>query len=73
MDKVDFGCDFCANERNRPYHMTQLATNEEGLFLLQCPRCEALYEDSYGFTPIRRLTKDEAERVFPEAMWPDES
>jgi hypothetical protein len=67
-DAIEYGCDYCADDDNRLYgHVQQVASDEDrGFILLQCPRCDALYENTPGgFDETRRLTMLEARRAFP--------
>lgn len=59
-----FGCDHCADDQNRQYgHVEQVATHPtESAVLLRCPRCGALYSDSWRETV--RLTVEQARREF---------
>jgi hypothetical protein len=61
-----FGCDFCRDDQNRWFgHLAQLGSDERGMLLLRCPRCHALYENTAGgLDETRRLTPDEASRLF---------
>lgn len=64
---VDFGCGWCADDQNRWFgHVTQLASNDDGMLLIECPRCDALYEISAIGEETVRLTRSEAHRHFPE-------
>lgn len=66
--EVAFGCDFCRDDQNRLFgHLDQIDSDERRrMFLLQCPRCGALYENSArGQDQTRRLTKSEAEQLYP--------
>lgn len=64
---VDYGCDYCADDGNRLYgHVTQVADDERGFLLLNCPNCGALYEFNPGaYDGTRRVTETEARRLFP--------
>jgi uncharacterized C2H2 Zn-finger protein len=65
---VDFGCDYCRDDENRWFgHVTQIGSDERRrMILLKCPRCGALYENTpSGPDRTRRLTNDEAHRLFP--------
>ena len=63
----NFGCDYCRDDQNRFYgHVTQIASDEaRRMILLQCPKCDALYENApAGRDKTRRLTEDEARQLF---------
>jgi hypothetical protein len=67
-NSIEYGCDYCADDDNRSFgHVQQVASDEDrGFILLQCPRCDALYENTPGgFDETRRLTMLEARRAFP--------
>ena len=69
--RVEFGCDYCADDQNRLYgHVTQISSNaERRTILLSCPRCRALYENTTtGDDRTRRLTLEEAQELFPGAV-----
>jgi hypothetical protein len=71
MPVVDFGCGYCADDENRFYgHLTQIGSDpRRQLILLRCPRCSALYENApKGEDETRRLTEEEAARLFPGAL-----
>jgi len=61
--RIDFGCDFCADDQNQFFgHVTQIATDEaRRLILLHCSRCGAYYESTpRGADKTRRLSSAEA-------------
>ena len=65
----DFGCDYCRDDQNRLFgHVTQIASDEvRRMILLQCPRCDALYENTTaGRDRTRRLTENEARQLFAD-------
>jgi len=67
----EFGCGYCADDRNRWYgHVKQIGSSEErGMILLLCPRCGALYENTAGGADqTRRLTLAEAARLYPGSV-----
>ena len=67
-ESVEFGCDYCADDQNRWYgHVTQLAASKDRyMILIRCPRCGTLYENTPdGEDETRRLTKEEAARLYP--------
>ena len=67
--RVDFGCAYCRDDQNRLFgHVRQIASNEErGTILLQCLRCDALYENTpRGPDNTKRLTEAEAQALFPD-------
>jgi len=68
---VDFGCDFCRDDSNRLFgHVTQVGSNDSRrMILIRCPRCGTLYENTpQGPDMTRRLTEDEAKRLYPGAI-----
>jgi hypothetical protein len=68
---VDFGCAYCRDDQNRLFgHAAQIASSERRrTILLQCPRCQALYENTpQGADQTRRPTEAEASRLFPGAL-----
>jgi hypothetical protein len=65
---VEFGCEYCRDRQNFHFgHVTQIGSNvERGMVLLQCPRCDALYENTpSGADRIGRLTPQEADELYP--------
>jgi hypothetical protein len=69
--RVEFGCDYCADDQNRWHgHVAQIGANEErGTILLRCPQCGALYENTAGGDDrTRRLTTAEAARLYPGSV-----
>lgn len=67
---LEFSCDYCLDDQNRLYgHVTQIGSDESRkMILLRCPRCDALYENSYkGEDVARRLTESEARELHDSA------
>jgi hypothetical protein len=64
---VDYGCAYCAEDANRSFgHLLRVAVADDGGFLIECPRCHALYHDDGTGGDEKRLTLAEAQRVFPD-------
>jgi hypothetical protein len=67
-DEVNFGCDYCADDPSRFFgHIIQVGNDDaRRMILLRGACCGTLYENSLrGADRTRRLTDDEAKRLFP--------
>jgi len=61
-----FGCDYCASDGNRLHgHIPEVASrNGRERVLIQCPKCESLYEQTESRSIDRRVTAAEARMLY---------